>query len=384
MGFREVTLVFDYVENLSPAQKLLLVALADRANESGQCWPSLTELAVRSCQSRSSVKRHVRVLEELGILRVSVRRQVDSMGRSRQATNVYTLDLAGMNEGRYSAKSSGVQVEPLKEKRRSVSGVQVEPLTVSGVQKEHSQGFTCEPPMKDQYNPPVPPSIPPNHQMKGSSDEFLGEGAAEPPGAPPVGGAGDWEVSSLGFSPSAAKNSSASHALSSGCSVDVITPPEATPVAGGEVRSAPSLSPADIDLVREVLPEAMQAIPLRDYPKIAAAIRQRLDAGWSRKHITATLAARCLPDRVRHLTALVMGRFRDDLPVDVPPPVSGAGGVAEWSHTLPDGRVITRRNIDFGLLAVDFRAAQRSGDPRATRGDRLRFAVEQGIEKYII
>jgi len=60
------------------------------------------------------------------------------------------------------------------------------------------------------------------------------------------------------------------------------------------------------------------------------------------------------------------------------------GERAEWSHTLPDGRVITRRNIDFGLLAIDFRAAQRSGDPRATRGDRLRFAVEQGIEKYII
>lgn len=80
MGFPEVHLVFDYVENLSPAQKLLLVASADCANELGQCWPSVSKLAVRSCQSRSSVKHHIWALEQLEILGVSERRQVDSMG----------------------------------------------------------------------------------------------------------------------------------------------------------------------------------------------------------------------------------------------------------------------------------------------------------------
>lgn len=339
-------------------------------------WPTISELTHRTCQSKSSVQRHLKALEEIGVVSVTSRRQVGFDGRSRQASNLYEIDLEGLRDGRYLQKSSGCQNDTLtdgdQQNRSSGSGCQNDTLegssSASGCQYGGFQGVTGDTPIKTNRTTNLPSLHPSGDVDAGSGDEFLGKGSAAPPGTPPTGGVGGQEVSSgfSGFSPSAAKSESASHALSSsGSAVDVITP-------------------TDIELVREVLPEAMQAIPLRDYSKIAAAIRQRLDAGYSRKQITAVLAARCLPDRVRHLTALVMGRFRDDLPINVPPPTAVNGNRAEWSHTLPDGRVITRRNIDFGLLAVDFRASQRSGDLRATSGDRLRFAVEQGIEKYLM
>lgn len=154
-----------------------------------------------------------------------------------------------------------------------------------------------------------------------------------------------------------------------------------TPVDSSEVSSGPPS--ADSALVYEVLPEAMWAVPVRDHAKITAAIRQRLATGWSRKQITEMLAARCLPDHVRHLTALVLARFRDDIPVGSPPPRSGQGTRSEWSYTLTDGRIVTRRDIDFGLLAIDFRAAQAANDVRAA-GDRLVFAEAVGVERYVI
>ena len=368
--------VLDDLQGLKPGPTLVMLALADFADERNSCFPGQKTLAARARCSKRSVINYLKELQDLGLLSVENRFYSNGDSGIRRSSNRYILHVGKtftLEDARFalSRKNTG-HAEGAKS---APSGLESAKLPVSKVQPV----APIEPPVID---PPVPPSIPPNHQMKDSSDEFLGKGSAEPPGPPPDGGVGEERIPSPGFSPSAAKNESASHSLSSGGLVDVITPTEASPVSGGEVHSAPS--PADIELVREVLPEAMQAIPLRDYPKIAAAIRQRLDVGYSRKQITAILAARCLPDRIRHLTALVMARFRDDLPINVPPPMASDDNRAEWSHTLADGRVITRRNIDFGLVAVDFRAAQRSGDLRATSGDRLSFAVERGIEKYII
>ncbi|WP_246822157.1 MULTISPECIES: hypothetical protein [unclassified Corynebacterium] len=142
----------------------------------------------------------------------------------------------------------------------------------------------------------------------------------------------------------------------------------------------------DSALVADVLPEEMQAVPLREYPRIAAAIRDRLDAGWSREQMHRVLASRGLPGHVRHLTALVMARFRDDLPVDNPPvwnvSVPDQRGHRPWSKLLASGRVVEARDLDMGQVAIDHHAAKAAGLDYA-QGSRWAFLDAVDVTGYL-
>ncbi len=62
---------------LPPARRAVLVALADRANAAGVCWPSIATIARRACMSVRSIFTHLKALEGMGLL---TRRQ--RIGRS--------------------------------------------------------------------------------------------------------------------------------------------------------------------------------------------------------------------------------------------------------------------------------------------------------------
>ncbi|MDK6443060.1 hypothetical protein [Corynebacterium amycolatum] len=142
----------------------------------------------------------------------------------------------------------------------------------------------------------------------------------------------------------------------------------------------------DFALVVDVLPEEMQAVPSREYPRLAAAIRDRLDAGWSREQMRRVLASRELPDHVRHLTALVMARFRDDLPVENPPvwnvSVPDQRGQRPWSKLLASGRVVQARDLDMGQVAIDHHAAKAAGLDYA-QGSRWAFLDAVDVTGYL-
>jgi len=62
-----MSLVWDL--HLPPGEKLVLLALADQANDEGvQCWPSLARIAHRSGQGERTVRRALRSLENKGHL----------------------------------------------------------------------------------------------------------------------------------------------------------------------------------------------------------------------------------------------------------------------------------------------------------------------------
>jgi len=50
----------------NPLRKLVLLKLADNANDQGECWPSYQHIADQCEIGRSTVKGHVRALEEMG------------------------------------------------------------------------------------------------------------------------------------------------------------------------------------------------------------------------------------------------------------------------------------------------------------------------------
>lgn len=53
---------------MSPTQKAVLISLADNANDSGHCWPSVTHIAMRTCLSERAIHTAIKWLESVGLL----------------------------------------------------------------------------------------------------------------------------------------------------------------------------------------------------------------------------------------------------------------------------------------------------------------------------
>ncbi len=70
-----------------PATKVLLIALANYANESNESYPSIARLAEETDQSPASVKRHIKTLISAGLIVRSMR----GSERGGRMTNRYSL-----------------------------------------------------------------------------------------------------------------------------------------------------------------------------------------------------------------------------------------------------------------------------------------------------
>jgi DNA-binding transcriptional ArsR family regulator len=72
----------------NPVRKLVLIKLADNANDKGECWPSYQNIADHCEVDKRTVMRHIKALEESGYLVKENR--VRSYGNT---SNMYTLSL---------------------------------------------------------------------------------------------------------------------------------------------------------------------------------------------------------------------------------------------------------------------------------------------------
>ena len=73
----------------NPLRKLVLVKLADQANDDGECWPSYQSIADACEMSRRTVISHIEWLEENGFLRRNYRKSKEGLSRS----NVFVLTI---------------------------------------------------------------------------------------------------------------------------------------------------------------------------------------------------------------------------------------------------------------------------------------------------
>lgn len=97
------------------SRKLVLLALADRANDDGECWPGITSLAEKCSIPRRTLIRALASLEEQGL--ISVRRRPGE-GSGRQ-TNLYQINFAPSENGqganlahsRQGAKNDGAKCQ---------------------------------------------------------------------------------------------------------------------------------------------------------------------------------------------------------------------------------------------------------------------------------
>ena len=102
-----MSLVFRSPVPTNAAQRLVLLALADFANENGVCWPSIRVLADRTRMSERGVQKAVRSLEAGNLLAI----RTGGFGREGgRYANTYTLTLKGEPCAPTPEHHSGVRV----------------------------------------------------------------------------------------------------------------------------------------------------------------------------------------------------------------------------------------------------------------------------------
>jgi len=89
MSIRAIVWAFDQkVHNTSA--KLVLLKLADNANDEGKCWPSLYHLAEHCEMNREQISKYCKMLSELGFIKI-IHRTKEGVS----LPNVYHLNLEG-------------------------------------------------------------------------------------------------------------------------------------------------------------------------------------------------------------------------------------------------------------------------------------------------
>lgn len=106
-----------FEQRLAPSPKLVLLALADNANDEWYCWPNQETIAFKASMTTRNLRRVLAQLEEQGYIRIEERRRSDGY----RASNGYLLisedKLSGEIQStshRTSVSSQEPSVEPPK------------------------------------------------------------------------------------------------------------------------------------------------------------------------------------------------------------------------------------------------------------------------------
>ncbi len=134
----------------NPIRKLVLIKLADNANDNGECWPSYQHIADHCECSRSAVRTHIDALIGMGVLTKENRMGINN-GKGN-TSNVYYLNLDN----------------PVPPKSTAPM-----PSKITGMPLENTPPMPCGGTRTSHYFEPVnEPNDPPNPQ-KGEGDEWI-------------------------------------------------------------------------------------------------------------------------------------------------------------------------------------------------------------------
>lgn len=75
---------------MPPSPKAVLISLADNANDSGECWPSIAHICERTCLGKTAVINAIKWLEEAGVVLAD---------RSNGRHSRYAIDLQALEQG---------------------------------------------------------------------------------------------------------------------------------------------------------------------------------------------------------------------------------------------------------------------------------------------
>lgn len=125
----------------NPIRKLVLIKLADNANDYGECWPSYKHIADHCECSKSAVRDHIDALISMGLL-VKENRPGVKNGKGN-ASNLYCMKL----DNPMPPKS----IDPMPSESTGMPSESIAPMPCGGTRTSHS--FE---PVKEPIDPPNP------------------------------------------------------------------------------------------------------------------------------------------------------------------------------------------------------------------------------------
>ncbi|WP_370559402.1 helix-turn-helix domain-containing protein [Edwardsiella tarda] len=103
----------------NPVRKLVLIKLADNANDNGECWPSYQHIADHCECSKSAVRTHIEALIGMGLL-VKENRIGNNNGKGNKS-NVYYLNLTAPVSAESTPPVSSKSIAPMPSKSTAMS-----------------------------------------------------------------------------------------------------------------------------------------------------------------------------------------------------------------------------------------------------------------------
>ena len=308
----------------STMSKLLLVALANFANDEDEAWPHLETLESMVGVSKRTVLRGLRELCDGGWISRLQGFADGPRGGLVKVNSVYRLNLPETVTRRcgHGADRPGRLRETPSQVRSDTGDTTVPSVNESPSQVRGDMDVTTvdrgdtgdttvvtlvtplykeEPSVEPSDLTPLPPT-PPSPVVPVPADGSGGVGS---------GSESDVEDSRGGVGLPAAGSAPAG-----GWAVSPATETDVAPAAERDVA-------ADWALVRRVLPGPMQVLDDDGVAVVAPLLRERLAAGWTVTDLRAHLAGNPVPDRVRHLAGLVAHRL-SKLPPEGAPPKSSS------------------------------------------------------------
>ena len=297
--------------DLDQSQTLVLLALADAANDDGVCWPSQAEIGRKARLKDRAVRNQIRSLEAMGLVSVSSRST--SQGRK---TNVYRLNvgcdfsLQSKQPARNAGWVEGSDSQPVDNSTFRCNQSNRHEMPVgdpTGTVMPVATGTVM--PVATLYQTPniqTPNQTPPAPVVEGSvglgtgfADRVAAEGESASPVAtsvPPEGRRGPQK-------------------------------PRRSPKSEAD-RGAESASEADLAILAACVPASMRVMDARGLGLVVDLLRERLDAGWTPGEIKRLLDSP-LPDRVAGVSGFVASRLRRLVAVGESPRAQAAAAARE-------------------------------------------------------
>ena len=118
-------LAWAWGRKLPPLPKLILLAIADHADDTGFAWPGINGVAEKCGLSRRTIQRHMNHLVEEGLVAVEPRTRPDGSATS----NSYQIDMTPVSDRHPPASESHPPVSPVTPPRVSTDtpGTVIEP-----------------------------------------------------------------------------------------------------------------------------------------------------------------------------------------------------------------------------------------------------------------
>ena len=352
---------------LDQSQTLVLLALADAANDEGVCWPSQAEIGRKARLKDRAVRNQIRSLEAAGLLSVS--RRATPQGRK---TNVYRLNigcdfsLQSKQPARNAGWVEGSESEPVDNPtfRCNQSNRHEMPVGYpTGTVMPVATGTVM--PVATLYqttNIQTPNLTPPPPVVEGSVG--LGNGyavqvAVEGEAASPV----------------------ATSAPPEGCRRS--QEPTRGPKGSESDQGAESSSEADLAILAACLPESMRLLDARGLGLVVGLLRERLDAGWTPGEIKRLLDSP-LPDRVARMSGLVSSRLRRLVAVGESPRAQAAAASRERERLARErAAVVDAREAQTAPSLLHMRihdmAKELAPGLSPARSARVELAVRQAL-----